>query len=197
MKIIIVTGTPGCGKTTISIELTNFIRSRVISLNDLVISKNFIIKYDNIRDTYITDFKKLIPYIENLINKIKSEKLEVLIIEGHFADIIPNNLIDIVIILRCHPDVLNNRLKRRAYSKEKIHENLQAEILGNCSNFIFEKKLICPIYEIDTSNMNLSDLTNLILNIIEKKEPIEKYKLGNIDWLNELFNKNRLDEFFD
>ncbi|MBY8982576.1 MAG: AAA family ATPase, partial [Candidatus Lokiarchaeota archaeon] len=115
---------------------------------------------------------------------------------GHFADFLPNNLIDFVIILRCHPDVLLERLERRNYKREKILENIQAEILGNCSNYIVQKELSCPIFEFNTSEMDLEVLIQLILRFFEGKEDLHKYLIGNIDWLNELFETDRLNEFF-
>ena len=117
MKLLIITGTPGSGKTTISNKLNDLLNCKSISLNELVISKNFIINYDEERDTHTADFKILIPYVLSLIREIKKKNPDYLIIEGHFADIIPNNLIDIVFILKCHPDVLLKRLIKRNYKK--------------------------------------------------------------------------------
>ena len=196
MKLIIITGSPGCGKTTLSKRLTNLLNCISISLNELVVSKKFIIDYEERRDTYIIDFDKLENYLFNYIEETKKKDIEYLIIEGHFADFLPNNLIDFVIILRCHPDVLLERLERRNYKREKILENIQAEILGNCSNYIVQKELSCPIFEFNTSEMDLEALIHLILRFLEGKEDLHKYFIGNIDWLNELFETDRLNEFF-
>ncbi|GAG77928.1 unnamed protein product, partial [marine sediment metagenome] len=35
MKNIIISGTPGCGKTSVAKELSNLISGRIISLNEL------------------------------------------------------------------------------------------------------------------------------------------------------------------
>ncbi|TFF86011.1 MAG: hypothetical protein EU518_00110 [Promethearchaeota archaeon] len=196
MEIIIITGTPGCGKTTITQEISQLEKSEYISLNELVVSKRFYEKYDKKRDTYIADFDKMIPYIIKVIEQAKKKKLKYFFIEGHFADIIPKKFIDLVIILRCHPDVLRKRLEKRDYKESKIRENLQAEILGNSTNYILEKDLKCPIYEINTSNKSIDLIIKIISDIINNEKPNLK-SVGNIDWLCELSKKNRLNEFFD
>ncbi len=196
MKIIIITGTPGCGKTTLSKKLKEVIDCVLISLNELVIEKNFIIEYEEKRETNIIDFEKLNSYILQYIEDAKT-KIGCLIIEGHFADFLPNDLIDMVFILRCHPEILAKRLEKRNYKNKKIVENIQAEILGNCSNYIYQKKLSCPIFEIDVTGLSVDNLAKEIFNILEEKVNPNNYILGHIDWLNELFNEDRLSEFFD
>lgn len=197
MKVIVITGTPGCGKTTISKKLSKKINAKCISLNDLGSSEDFIEGYDEERDTYITNTEKLTTHLKELLNRAKKEETRELIIEGHFADIVPSEYIDIVIILRCHPDILKKRLEKREYKSKKIRENIQAEILGNAANYIFEKDLKCPIYELDTTNKTIDHTTTLIQKIIKDKEAVEKYKFGKIDWLQPLSEEDRLNEFFN
>jgi len=196
MKLVIITGTPGCGKSTLTKKISERMDSIYISINKLVHSKRFIKDYDKKRDTYIADHDKLIPYLIDLIEKVKDSKDNYFFIEGHFADIIPNRFIDLVIILRCHPDILKRRLKKRNYKESKIRENIQAEILGNSTNYILEKNLDCPIYEIDTGAKTIKECQKIIEKIIKNRE-IKNYKVGKIDWLCELSKKNRLNEFFD
>ena len=51
---------------------------------------------------------------------IEKKNQKYLIIEGHFSDIIPDNIIDFAFVLRCDPEFLYNRLKERDYNKKKI-----------------------------------------------------------------------------
>ena len=46
MKILVISGTPGTGKTTVSNNIANYLKLKVISLNELAISENLIIDYD-------------------------------------------------------------------------------------------------------------------------------------------------------
>lgn len=197
MQILIVSGTPGTGKTTISKNISNYIKAKVISLNELAISENLIVKYDAKRETSVINNKKLISFLIELIEDYKKEDLEFLIIESHFSDIVPEQYINFVIILRCDPDELYNRLKRRGYKREKIRENVQSEILGNCVNYFMNKPLNIPILEIDTTNVSIESITKTIVDILRKKIDIDDFYAGKVDWLEKLFQEDRLQAFFD
>jgi len=197
MQILIVSGTPGTGKTTISKNISNYIKAKVISLNELAISENLIVKYDAKRETSVINNKKLISFLIELIEDYKKEDLEFLIIESHFSDIVPEQYINFVIILRCDPDELYNRLKRRGYKREKIRENVQSEILGNCVNYFINKPLNIPILEIDTTNISIESITKTIVDILRKKIDIDDFYAGKVDWLEKLFQEDRLQAFFD
>ena len=196
MKNILISGTPGCGKTSVSKAISKLINAKIISLNELAISNKFSFDYDKERKTYIVDFEIFLPYILKKINEIKKNNPQFLIIESHFSDIIPNKLIDYVFILRCDPDELIRRLKDKEYDIKKIMENVQAEILGNCVNYFLQKNLDSLLLEIDTTNLNINDVTKIIVNIVEEKKDIEKYRIGKVDWLEKLFQEDRLKEFF-
>ena len=197
MKIIIISGTPGCGKTSISKIISEKINAKTISLNELAVSEKLTLKYDKKRETHVVDFNKLIPYVENLIDLYNKENTEFLLIEGHFSDAIPDKYIDYVIILRCNPDELYKRLEKRGYKIEKIRENVQAEILGNCTNFFIQKQIKSPTYEIDTTNLTIDSIAKIIIDLIVKNINVEDYILGKIDWLEILSQNDRIHEFFD
>lgn len=197
MKIIVISGTPGTGKTSVSKRISELYNARLISLNKLAISESFDIQYDKKRETYLFDTEKFVPYVLDLIEEIINNKPDYLVIEGHFSDIIPEDYIDYVIILRCDPDILIQRLKERAYKKEKILENLQTEILGNCANYFIQKNMKLPIFEIDTSFLNIDYIVDIIINDIIIKKNVESYLIGKTDWLEKLFQENRLMEFFN
>ena len=197
MKIIIISGTPGCGKTSVASELSKLLDANTISLNELAVSDDFSFEYDKERKTYIVDFKIFLPYILKKIEIIKMNDPKFLIIESHFSDIIPNKFIDFAFILRCDPDELVERLKEKNYDLNKITENVQSEILGNCVNYLVQKKIKKPIYEIDTTNLNIESVTKTINDIIFAKVDVENYYLGKIDWLKKLFQEDRLVGYFD
>ncbi|MFW9895976.1 MAG: adenylate kinase family protein [Candidatus Thorarchaeota archaeon] len=197
MKIIIISGTPGCGKTSVAHKISELIDTKIISLNELAFSDKFSFEYDEKRKTYIVDFEIFLPYVLNQIKFIKKDAPNFLIIEGHFSDIIPKKFIDYVFILRCGPDELVKRLKSKDYDLKKITENVQSEILGNCVNYFIQKKLKKPIYEIDTSNLSVESVAKTIFNIIYAKVKVEEYYLGKIDWLKKLYQEDRLVEYFD
>jgi len=197
MKILIVSGTPGTGKTTVSKNLLNYFKAKVISLNELAISEKLIIKYDIERETSVINEKKLVRHVIKLIEHYNKLDLEFLIIESHFSDIVPGQFIDYVMILRCDPDELCIRLKERGYKKEKIRENVQSEILGNSTNYFLNKQLNKPIMEIDTTNRSIDVITKTIYGILMGKVDVNEYIIGKIDWLEKISQEDRLQVFFD
>ena len=197
MKIIIISGTPGTGKTTVSKRISEILGAAIISLNEITVSKKFILEYDKNRETYVVDFERLWPYILNQIEELNKINTTLLIIEGHFSDFVPDELIDMAVILRCDPDILYKRLELRGYKPTKILENIQAEILGNCVNYMIQKKIRTPILEIDTSYLNVDDLAQLIIELISNRKNLEDYIIGKIDWLEKLSVNDRLNQFFD
>lgn len=197
MIVVIISGTPGTGKTTIAKILANRIDSALISLNELISNKNFIVEYDEKRDTNVADMDKTTKYLKEKLDRLKKRTTEHVIIEGNFSDIVPNEYIDYAVVLRCNPDVLNGRLIKRGYKKEKIKENIQAEILGTCANYILEKNLQVPLLEFDTSDSDPQELADLLIYLIQEKSSLQKYKLGKIDWLEYLDDNDKFDEFFD
>ncbi|MFX1280638.1 MAG: adenylate kinase family protein [Promethearchaeota archaeon] len=197
MKTIIISGTPGCGKTSVAHELSNLILGKIISLNELAISENFSFDYDEDRKTVIVDFKIFLPNVLKKIKNLKKKNPHHIIIESHFSDVIPNKYIDYAFILRCNPDELINRLKKKNYNSKKIKENIQAEILGNCTNYFIEKNTKKPLFEIDTSNLSIEAVAKIIEEIINGKQEGKEYSIGKIDWLEKLYQEDRLKEFFD
>jgi len=197
MEIITISGTPGCGKTSVAKILAEKNKVKFISLNTIAIDKNFLIRTDSKRNTHIIDEEKIIDYLNNKIEKLKLKDIDYLIIESHFSDIIPAHLINFAIILRCHPDELLKRLENRGYSEKKIYENAQAEILGNCTSYFLEKNLRVPLIEVDTTHKTVSETANIIWNIILTKRVPDLNKIGTTDWLEQLYQKNRIEDFFE
>jgi adenylate kinase len=199
MKKIILTGTPGTGKTSVSIELGRRLHCEVLSINQIVLQKKFFCSFDEKRETYIVKPKKLIKYLEDKVVNFKKNNHKFLVIEGHYSDILPKELIDIIFILRCHPQILKNRLKRKNIKDKSIRENIQAEILGNSVNFILEKIEDLgdvPIMEINTTKYRISEIVDLIISLINHKKMRENFIIGKIDWLEDLSKNDKIFDFF-
>ncbi|GAH26200.1 unnamed protein product, partial [marine sediment metagenome] len=63
---------------------------------------------------------------------------------------------------------------------------------GNCVNYFIQKKTKKPLFEIDTTNLSIESVANTIEEILDGK----KYYIGKIDWLEKLYQEDRLKEFF-
>jgi len=189
-KVIIISGTPGTGKTRVASILAKKINGLHIDLSKLVLKEKLYKEIDKERETAVADLNKLIPRLIEIIKSTNSP----IIIEGHYAEIVPASLVDVAIILRTHPKELEKRLKEKKFKKSKIRENIQAEILGVCSYNALNTYGKEKIYEIDTTSKTPNETVELILKIIEGKD--EKYRIGKIDWLKVLEEEGTLGEFF-
>jgi len=189
-KAILISGTPGTGKTCLSLELGKKLSLNVLNIGDFAIKNNLIIEKDNNRDTLITKTKKIVPKLKKII--LNSDKK--LIIESHYADIIPTDLVDIIIILRTHPYILEKRLKMKNYSQEKINENVAAEILGICTNYALNKYPKNIIFELDTSEVKINEAVEILNRIITLRP--DKYKFGFVNWMKDLEKNKDLEKYF-
>ena len=62
---------------------------------------------------------------------------------------------------------------------------------------MLQKKIKTPILEIDTSNLSINNIAQIIIDLISNGNRLENYILGKIDWLENLSQNNRLKEYFD
>ncbi len=155
--LIAITGTPATGKTTIAKELAKALNWKQISLNDLAREKNFYLGYDEKRKAKIVDIESIKKEIEKIMKKQKN-----LIIESHYAHEIP---VDLVIVLRTDLKELEKRMLKKGWWKEKIQENLQAEIFGICKEEALKTNK--NVFEIDTTGKKPKEVIKEILERIK------------------------------
>ncbi|MBN1329906.1 MAG: adenylate kinase family protein [Candidatus Heimdallarchaeota archaeon] len=153
-RVILLSGTPGVGKTTVSklLESKGF---TVLNLNELILKNGFYFGYDHSRESVIIDEELLISYLSNELVHLNT----LLIIEGHTAEIVPKEFVKHAIVLRCNPHILRLRLQSsRDYTFQKVEENVQAEIMDQC--LIKLQDYLTPdlITEIDTTNISPEQL---------------------------------------
>ncbi len=133
MRVIIVTGTPGSGKTTLARKLANKLDIQYLDVNHLISQKKLEQGYDKKRKAKIIDTKKLSKALLQEIKQTKkAKKCHGLVIDSHLSHYLPSKHVDICIVTKCDLKELQKRLKKRKYSKAKIRENLDAEIFDVC-----------------------------------------------------------------
>ena len=128
-KIIIISGTPGTGKSTLARLLAKQLNFHHLNLKPIL--KKIHEKYDRKKQCYIVDTKKLNREITKAIKQSKQN----LIISSHLTHHLPKKYVNLCIITKCsNLKTLKKRLQKRKYSKKKIEENLECEIFDVCLN---------------------------------------------------------------
>ena len=125
--VIIVTGTPCTGKTTIAKKIAKQKKLKYIDVNQ-IIKDNKLYSYYNKKDkSYVVDVKKLNKFLIKLIKKNKK-----VVLDSHLTHYLPAKYVDECIITKCNIKELKKRLQKRKYAKEKIKKNLDCEIFDVC-----------------------------------------------------------------
>jgi len=148
MKVIIVTGTPGTGKTALSKKLAKKLAFRYLDVGSIIKKYNFSEGYDEKRKTHIVDTKKLNrELVKEIMNCKKTEKG--VIIDSHLSHYLPKKYVDLCIVTKCNLRVLEKRLRKKKYFKAKIRENMDVEIFDICLNEAKDNKH--KIFIVDTT----------------------------------------------
>ena len=129
-KVIIVTGTPGTGKSFLAKKLSLLIGYGYIDVNKLVKVQRLYDSYNPLMDTFIVNTNKLSTYLIAIISSAKKG----LIIDSHLSHFLPRNYVNLCIVCKCNLKTLKRRLDSRNYSLSKIRENLDSEIFDVCYN---------------------------------------------------------------
>ncbi|MBS3098325.1 AAA family ATPase [Candidatus Woesearchaeota archaeon] len=130
MKVVIVTGTPGTGKTTLAKKLAKKLDYDYIDINKVVKENKLNKEYDKKRKCYVVDINKLNKALIKIIKNSKKSS----IIDSHLSHNLPKKYVDVCIVTKCDLKELQRRLKKKNYAKQKIRENLDCEIFDICLN---------------------------------------------------------------
>lgn len=167
--MIALTGTPGCGKSSVAEELRRR-GHRVISV------KEFAEMYGCA--------KKEGKDIVIDVNKLSQYRFEG-IVEGHLSHLLKP---EIAIVLRCNPILIKKRLIERGWDYEKVMENVEAELIDV---ILVEALQNCErVYEIDTTELRIEEVANAVERILSGET--NNFEPGKIDWISKL--EDRIEE---
>ncbi len=218
-----LTGTPGTGKTSIS-KILSSRGHNVIHINDLIKEEGLYVDVDKDRDCLVADMDQVRKRVDELSACIGGSTSEtrpersislkkdqannfysgdqgklshfqgIIILDSHIS----HHIADVVIVLRTAPDELRKRLSARAYSEEKIQENVEAECLDV---ILVEAVQWCrQVFEINTTERSALDVAEDVGEILdylkdreagsisEGDDPLDlKYRPGKYDWSCDIF----------
>ncbi|KAL8723434.1 MAG: hypothetical protein Q9225_000265 [Loekoesia sp. 1 TL-2023] len=142
---IIITGTPGVGKTSFCESLVDTTDLQHLAINHVAKVRDCHDGWDREMKSWIVDEDKVrectsLPSSGSgtksfnggtqLLDAIEDEvQVGGYLIDWHACDLFPRSWIDLVIVLRSDSSILYDRLKARNYPQQKLQENMDAEIM--------------------------------------------------------------------
>jgi adenylate kinase len=188
-KAILVTGTPGVGKTTVSHKLASKLDAMYVGVTELVKKQKLVTSVDEDRQTLVADTEKVSKQLQQILANTEGR----VIIEGHYVvDVVSKKDVNTVFVLRRDPRELKSALETRGYEEKKLWENLAAEILDVC---LWDALSVCgadKVCEIDVSDKTVEAVVEEIMLVLEKRE---ECRHGIVDWLGKLENEGQVEEF--
>lgn len=189
-RVILVTGTPCVGKTSVARSLTSKIDALYVNLTELAVRENLTLGRDEKRGSIIIDETRMKRKLEEIIKNCDKNSV---VVDCHYAaSIVSTKLVTHVFVLRRDPVELRKLMEQRGFSNRKLWENLASEILDVCLvealNF-HDKEKVC---ELNVTGKSVEEVVEEILGVIEGRK---KCLIGIVDWLGKLEKENLLDEY--
>ncbi|KAF8082758.1 hypothetical protein N665_0809s0059 [Sinapis alba] len=119
---ILITGTPGTGKSTTASALAEATNFRHICVGDLVKEKNLHDGWDDQFECHVINEDLVCDELEDVMEGGGN------IVDYHGCDFFPERWFDRVVVLQTENSVLYDRLTRRGYSGTKLSNNIECEI---------------------------------------------------------------------
>ncbi|WUR04129.1 adenylate kinase isoenzyme 6-like protein [Vairimorpha necatrix] len=132
MKILI-TGTPGAGKSTLSNEISHLYNIPHIDISKYIKENKLYDSKDHKLDTLIFDKDN----VRNHLLEYLQDK-ESFIIDTHSPLLVDFIKFDFTFLVKVSTEVLYTRLRQRGYSKMKIKENINCEIFEVIEDYLSE-----------------------------------------------------------
>ena len=189
-RVILVTGTPCVGKTSVARLLASKLDALYVNLTELAVRENLISGKDEERDSIIVDENRMRHKIREIIEGCDQNDI---VIDGHYAvSVVPKKLVTYVFVLRRDPVELRKFMEQCGFSGRKLWENLASEILDVClvdALNVHGKEKVC---ELDVTSKSVEEVISEILDVLGGHKECH---VGIVDWLGKLESEGLLGEF--
>jgi len=162
-----ITGTPGTGKKSIAPIVAKLLGTKCLNLNEVAKSYGLVTRRSGSVDT------------QKLRARLKGDFSGNAVVYGHLLPyVISSSALSKVIVLRCQPGVLKERLRLRGYSPSKIIENVEAELIGVVSSDAFDTYGRAKTQEVDTTNASPAEAASAVIEAAASRQR----ETPRIDW---------------
>ncbi|KAG2201312.1 AAA domain-containing protein [Mucor mucedo] len=165
---ILVTGTPGTGKTTTSEMIAQVTGLDHVNVGELVKQKQLHEGYLEEFDTHVLDEDKLLDELEEILKEGGK------IVDFHTCEIFPERWFDLVLVLRADTASLYDRMSKRGYNKRKMDENMECEIMQVVLETAHES--YAPEIVIELPSNTIDDMES---NADRVKQWLDAWKVNN------------------
>lgn len=104
-------------------------------------------------------------------------------VDGHLSHFLD---VDAIVVLRCSPSVLSQRLTQRGYGGAKVRANVEWEMTAGHWAELEEFEVDVPLLELDAGANESETLGHRIMTWVEDgmpSEALEAHVSSAIDWL--------------
>lgn len=152
--IIGITGSPGTGKKTVSPIVARRLKLSCVSLNELA-------QAHGIPDHGEVDARAL-------RRRVIRDLMGPAVVHGHLLPyVVERKSAEKVVVLRCEPTALKERLLKRGYPPRKVTENVEAELIGVVSADSYDAFGREKTFEVDTTRSSPNASAAEIVGIVK------------------------------
>ncbi|BBD72521.1 adenylate kinase [Sulfodiicoccus acidiphilus] len=162
--ILVVSGTPGTGKTAVATELAKRRRAEYVSLSSFVVSRGLYTSFDQGSLSYLVDEERTRAELSMYLRGRDA------VVESIYPSMVEG---DEVLVLRRHPLLVYRDLSNRGWPESKVMENVEAEALGVVEAEAWESfRKVCVV---DGSNVTVQEVIRRF----------EEGECRSVDWLQD------------
>ncbi len=164
---VLVTGTPGTGKTSLCAILARELGLGHIGVGAFARERELVHGYDAEMDCHFLHEDAVLDALEPIMSDGG------ILLDHHSVDWFPERWIHCVIVLRTSTETLHDRLSARKYSDKKRDENMQAEIMQVVLDEARESYPKVPLLELmsDTLEQQQSNVAQIKRQLRELVSP--------------------------
>ena len=154
---VLVTGTPGVGKTELCEKLAGACGLRHVEVGALVRAEGLHEGWDEEFECHVLDEDGVCDALEPVLAAGGA------VVDHHGCDWFPERWFDLVVVLRADNGVLHRRLTDRGYSSKKLENNIDCEIMQVVLEEAMESyaKDIVMVLQSDTADDQASNIERI------------------------------------
>jgi adenylate kinase len=165
-----ITGTPGTGKKSIAPLVAKELGVPCLGINDFAESTGLLERKGEEAEVDAPRLRRA------LARRIKGPT----VVYGHLLPyVVHRSQVAMAVVLRCEPSVLKARLHARGYSKSKVIENVEAELIGAVTAECLDAFGKAKTFEVDTTTTSPEDASVVVAALAAGG----RHRAPGIDWL--------------